>query len=90
MTEPVPPVEHSLAPQPVAAGDVQGGFSAQTRPETFSPTAATKVVERVHLPRIAIEFCTQCRWMLRAAYVCHSPTLSYPIIKLLISSYTRY
>ncbi|KAJ5473208.1 hypothetical protein N7475_002774 [Penicillium sp. IBT 31633x] len=24
--------------------------------------------EHVHLPRIAIKFCTQCRWMLRAAY----------------------
>lgn len=23
----------------------------------------------VHLPRISIQFCTQCRWMLRAAYV---------------------
>ncbi|CAI7573730.1 unnamed protein product [Penicillium palitans] len=22
----------------------------------------------VHLPRISIQFCTQCRWMLRAAY----------------------
>ena len=22
----------------------------------------------VHLPRVAITFCTQCRWMLRAAY----------------------
>ncbi|KAJ5278724.1 hypothetical protein N7478_004096 [Penicillium angulare] len=25
-------------------------------------------LERVHLPRISIKFCTQCRWMLRAAY----------------------
>ncbi|KAJ5712853.1 uncharacterized protein N7483_010034 [Penicillium malachiteum] len=25
-------------------------------------------IERVHLPRISIKFCTQCRWMLRAAY----------------------
>ncbi|KAJ5483912.1 hypothetical protein N7539_005708 [Penicillium diatomitis] len=25
-------------------------------------------LERVHLPRVAIKFCTQCRWMLRAAY----------------------
>ncbi|PNS15330.1 hypothetical protein CAC42_2665 [Sphaceloma murrayae] len=24
--------------------------------------------ESIHLPRIAITFCTQCRWMLRAAY----------------------
>ncbi|OGE49466.1 hypothetical protein PENARI_c021G00192 [Penicillium arizonense] len=25
-------------------------------------------LEHVHLPRISIKFCTQCRWMLRAAY----------------------
>lgn len=24
---------------------------------------------QVHLPRVAIKFCTQCKWMLRAAYV---------------------
>ena len=23
----------------------------------------------LHLPRIAIKYCTQCKWMLRAAYV---------------------
>lgn len=26
----------------------------------------------VHLPRVTIEYCTQCKWMLRAAYVCDS------------------
>lgn len=25
---------------------------------------------RVTLPRITIKYCTQCKWMLRAAYVC--------------------
>ncbi len=30
----------------------------------------------VVLPRIAIQFCTQCRWMLRAAYV----SLFFPFI----------
>ena len=24
----------------------------------------------IHLPRITIHYCTQCKWMLRAAYVC--------------------
>lgn len=24
-------------------------------------------------PRITIEYCTQCKWMLRAAYVGHTP-----------------
>ncbi|OQD72980.1 hypothetical protein PENDEC_c017G00832 [Penicillium decumbens] len=32
-----------------------------------TPTENT-ALERVHLPRIAIKFCTQCKWMLRAAY----------------------
>lgn len=25
--------------------------------------------ERVYLPRITIKYCTQCKWMLRSAYV---------------------
>ena len=25
---------------------------------------------QVHVPRITIKYCTQCQWMLRAAYVC--------------------
>ena len=39
------------------------------------PTAQPKTLEKktalehVHLPRITVKFCTQCRWMLRAAYV---------------------
>lgn len=33
--------------------------------------------ERVFLPRITIKFCTQCKWMLRAAYVCLLLTLSF-------------
>lgn len=36
--------------------------------QTTAPTDNT-ALERVNLPRIAIQFCTQCRWMLRAAYV---------------------
>lgn len=30
--------------------------------------ADTQEKASVHLPRVAITFCTQCRWMLRAAY----------------------
>ncbi|KAJ5139552.1 hypothetical protein N7448_002960, partial [Penicillium atrosanguineum] len=34
------------------------------------PTPPTEItsLERVSLPRISIQFCTQCKWMLRAAY----------------------
>lgn len=31
----------------------------------------------VHLPRVTIQYCTQCKWLLRAAYVCLSLSLSY-------------
>lgn len=27
-------------------------------------------VDGIRLPRVSIQFCTQCKWMLRAAYVC--------------------
>ena len=33
--------------------------------------------ERVYLPRITIKYCTQCKWMLRAAYV--FPAVLHPI-----------
>ncbi|KAJ5788701.1 hypothetical protein N7457_003691 [Penicillium paradoxum] len=36
--------------------------AAESKPEKKT------ALEHVHLPRIAIKFCTQCRWMLRAAY----------------------
>ncbi len=32
-----------------------------------TPAAAGKQ----RLPRVTIEFCTQCKWLLRAAYVSH-------------------
>ena len=34
--------------------------TGSTQAETLAP---------VTLPRVTIEFCTQCKWMLRAAYV---------------------
>ncbi|KAJ5573443.1 uncharacterized protein N7459_007870 [Penicillium hispanicum] len=59
MTEPTPPIEESLAPQAAAAA---------APPSSGHPVAENTALERVYLPRIAIQFCTQCRWMLRAAY----------------------
>ncbi|KAJ5179184.1 hypothetical protein N7492_002394 [Penicillium capsulatum] len=40
------------------------GASSPSAPSGPESTA----MGRVHLPRITIQFCTQCRWMLRAAY----------------------
>ena len=39
---------------------------------------AADLAARPPLPRVTIQFCTQCKWMLRAAYVCTSPYLPYP------------
>ncbi|KAJ5084857.1 hypothetical protein NUU61_009436 [Penicillium alfredii] len=64
MTEPIAPVETSVsnpAPAPASAA------SAPAPSQQSHPSAAT-ALEQVLVPRIAIEFCTQCRWMLRAAY----------------------
>lgn len=58
MTTPVAPIENTLA----------SGNSSQSAQQTASSSEST-AVSRVHLPRITIKFCTQCRWMLRAAYV---------------------
>ncbi|KAJ5086071.1 hypothetical protein N7532_010842 [Penicillium argentinense] len=59
MTEPTPPIETSLT---------SGAAPQSQAPGPGSGTADRTAWERVHLPRIAIKFCTQCRWMLRAAY----------------------
>lgn len=59
MTEPTATVDNS-APT---------GAAKQTKPAAEPGLTS---LERVHLPRISIKFCTQCRWMLRAAYVCSS------------------
>jgi selT/selW/selH-like putative selenoprotein len=34
----------------------------------YQEMSASQEIAPVHLPRVAITFCTQCRWMLRAAY----------------------
>lgn len=40
-------------------------------------TQAPTKTENTALPRITITYCTQCKWMLRAAYVC----LKTPILR---------
>jgi hypothetical protein len=46
----------------------------------LSPTTAAGQV----LPRVTIQFCTQCKWMLRAAYVSHhSPSRGKQNISIL-------
>ena len=52
----------------------QGDASAKDgRPRAATPSAPdstkTSCSTAVALPRVAITFCTQCHWMLRAAYV---------------------
>ncbi|KAJ9212480.1 hypothetical protein DTO166G4_5972 [Paecilomyces variotii] len=54
MTEPMPPIEQKDPTEP--------GPSAQ------NPNADGGVSTQVYLPRITIKYCTQCKWMLRAAY----------------------
>lgn len=35
----------------------------------------------VHLPRVTIKYCTQCKWLLRAAYVCsYNPRFSFSFL----------
>ena len=42
---------------------------------TSGATANNNNNDDVGFPRIRIKYCTQCKWMLRAAYVC--PLLSF-------------
>lgn len=44
--------------------------------DSTTDTTDNIATANVHLPRISIQFCTQCRWMLRAAYV--RDYLSFP------------
>jgi hypothetical protein len=47
----------------------------ESKPNEDKKTA----LEHVHLPRISIKFCTQCRWMLRAAYVSPIRPITSPV-----------
>ncbi|OJJ39716.1 hypothetical protein ASPWEDRAFT_25523 [Aspergillus wentii DTO 134E9] len=54
MTEPTPPIEQTT-PSEKPAG--------QTQPQPQTTTSTER-----NLPRVTIQYCTQCKWMLRAAY----------------------
>ncbi len=45
--------------------------------ESQTTTLDAKAEPSLHLPRITIAFCTQCKWMLRAAYVRTSTIIFY-------------
>ena len=44
--------------------------------------ASNDVLGPIHLPRITIRFCTQCKWMLRAAYVRRASVFDCPFYNL--------
>ena len=65
MTEPMTPVEQRT---PTDLEQQQQVFEVAA--QLNDPDAEGTTISRVFLPRIAIKYCTQCKWMLRAAYVC--------------------
>ncbi|OJD12297.1 hypothetical protein AJ78_07088, partial [Emergomyces pasteurianus Ep9510] len=42
--------------------------SEEQRQQAAIPLAAETHSTHVHLPRVTIKYCTQCKWLLRAAY----------------------
>ena len=67
---------------------------ATTQPQKPSTTTTTQV----HLPRVTIKYCTQCKWMLRAAYVLPPPppppsplshTVSYIFSEIILTRTVR-
>ncbi|GFF29931.1 selenoprotein domain protein [Aspergillus udagawae] len=56
MTEPTPPIEQHPPTSTSSTG-------TNTNPPTTTTATTT-----TNLPRITIRYCTQCKWMLRAAY----------------------
>lgn len=67
----------SFIPVRVFAMPTPAETNAPGDPSLSAQTSAPEstALDRVHLPRITIKFCTQCRWMLRAAYVSRAPCL---------------
>ncbi|GAQ11268.1 hypothetical protein ALT_8589 [Aspergillus lentulus] len=61
MTEPTPPIEQH---PPTSSTDTHPPPTTATTTATATATAKTTT----NLPRITIKYCTQCKWMLRAAY----------------------
>lgn len=43
----------------------------------------------VNLPRITIQFCTQCKWMLRAAYVSQKDNTEVSLLSLFLFEYIK-
>ncbi|KAF7170484.1 hypothetical protein CNMCM5623_002921 [Aspergillus felis] len=60
MTEPTPPIEQY---PPTSASSTN-----TNPPTTTTTTTTTATTTTTNLPRITIKYCTQCKWMLRAAY----------------------
>ncbi|KAJ6119258.1 hypothetical protein N7523_003538 [Penicillium sp. IBT 18751x] len=61
MTEPTSTGKTMTRPSPIEQSVAQQ-ITSPKPPTDFTSR------ERVSLPRISIQFCTQCKWMLRAAY----------------------
>lgn len=57
MTEPMPPIEQQTPTERKQQAAESGAGAGLTTAQVF-------------LPRVTIKYCTQCKWMLRAAYVC--------------------
>ncbi|EEH19095.1 hypothetical protein PABG_01414 [Paracoccidioides brasiliensis Pb03] len=58
-------------PTDPAPADDQQQTQAQQRDQQDQQTSiplTEKPTARIHLPRVTIKYCTQCKWMLRAAY----------------------
>ncbi|EAW23248.1 SelT/SelW/SelH family protein [Aspergillus fischeri NRRL 181] len=65
MTEPTPPIEQH---PPTSS-------TTTNPPPTTTTTTATTATT---LPRITIKYCTQCKWMLRAAYFAQELLSTFP------------
>lgn len=61
------PHHHERASMASPSNDV-GASSSHTSPPAPAPAAVT-ATGTILLPRVTIQFCTQCKWLLRAAYV---------------------
>ena len=57
--------EDQIKPPPPSVED----SSSPESPNAKAAEGLSVMQQNVKLPRVVITFCTQCRWMLRAAYV---------------------
>jgi hypothetical protein len=72
MTEPLPPIEQKT-PTEQKQQLAEDALGRAVHDEKVSSTILSLATAQIHLPRITIKYCTQCRWMLRAAYVWPPP-----------------